>query len=420
MNKRPKKYSHKIKTIGFIGLGKLGLPVALALESRGINIVAYDIDQNVYRYVQEKKSPYKEPQVSGFLKKTKIETVNSTEEVVKKCELVFCAVQTPHDKRFEGDKPLKDEPVDFDYSYLKKAVKNIAKAANKLDHKTTLVVISTCLPGTYEREIKPLLSDKINYVYNPFFIAMGTVINDFLNPDFILVGNNSSDTAPLTNFYKTIIGREATFVTDITTAEGIKVLHNSYLTLKIAFANSYGEMAHKLGMNADDIYKAFTLATKKILSEKYLKAGVGTGGACHPRDNIALSHLAKKHNLSFNIFENLMTAREKHMEWLGSIAKNESKSSGLPLIILGKAFKPESNLQTGSPAILLANILKSKKVKFNHFEFDYPQKLPVAVYMLATQHKQYANLEFPKGSIIIDPFRYIKNRNGVKVISIGG
>ena len=197
-------------------------------------------------------------------------------------------------------------------------------------------------------------------------------------------------------------------------------MHNSYLTSKISFANIYGEMAHKLGMNADDIYKAFSIATNRILSAKYLKAGVGTGGGCHPRDNIALSFLAKKYKISFNIFENLMVAREKHMEWLGEIAYNESRTSGLPLIILGKAFKPESNIQTGSPAILLANILTEKGVEFSHFEFDYPLELQKAVYLIATQHTQYKEIKFPRGSIIIDPFRYINKTDGIKVISIGG
>jgi UDPglucose 6-dehydrogenase len=408
------------RDVGFIGLGKLGLPVALAIESKGKNIVAFDINPDINQYIKERKIPFQEQGVEKLLQTTKIEMVDSIEHVVKKCNLVFCAIQTPHDPRFEGDKPLKEEPVDFDYSYLKKAIKDIVEAANKLDEKTTLVVISTCLPGTYEKEIKPLLTPKINYVYNPFFIAMGTVIDDFLNPDFVLVGNNRNDITPLTNFYKMIFGADKAFVTDITTAEGIKVLYNSYLTLKIVFANTYGEMAHKLGMNADDIYKAFSLATNRILSPRYLKAGVGTGGGCHPRDNIALSYLAKKHKMSFNIFEHLMDAREKHMEWLAKLAKSESKSSKLPIVILGKAFKPESNLQTGSPAILLANILKGMGVRFSHWEFDHPKKLPVAVYILATQHAQYAEIEFPKGSIVIDPFRYISKKDGIRIVSIGG
>ena len=405
--------------VGFVGLGKLGLPVALAIESRGKNVVAYDINPKVKRCINERKISFQEQGAEKLLQNTRIEMVDSVDQVVKKCNLVFCAVQTPHDERFEGHKPLKDSPTDFDYSYLEKAIKDIVKAANNLNEMTTLVVISTCLPGTFERDIKPLLSPKVNYVYNPFFIAMGTVINDFLNPEFVLIGNNKGNITPLTNFYKMIHGQDKTFVTDITTAEGIKVLYNTYITSKIVFANIYGEMAHKLDMNADDIFNALSRATDRIISTRYLKAGVGDGGGCHPRDNIALSYLAKKYNISYNLFESLMEAREKHMAWLAKLALKESKSNRLPLIILGKAFKPESNLQTGSPAILLANILTEKGVEFSHFEFDYPIELQKAVYLIATQHAQYTQIKFPKGSVVIDPFRYINKSDEIKIIAIG-
>ncbi len=410
----------KKRHAGFIGLGKLGLPVALAMEARGNRIAGYDVNPKIRNYLQEKKVPFQEEQVQGLLGDTQLEILDSIEEVVQKTDLIFCTVQTPHDPRFEGDKPLSKKRTDFDYSYLKKAVKGIALAAKKLNKKITLVVISTCLPGTYKREIKPLLTPNINYIYNPYFIAMGTVINDFYNPEFILIGKDQGDVTPLTNFYKLTLGQQQVFITDITTAEGIKMLYNTFITSKIVFANTYGEMAHKLGMNADHIYQAFSLSTNRINSPKYLKPGVGDGGACHIRDNIAMSYLAEKTGLSFNIFEGFLAAREEHMEWLASLAKNESKSSGLPIVILGKAFKPETNIETGSSAILLANILKGKKVKFTHWGLDYPKRLPKAVYILASQHNEYLTLEFPNGSVIIDPHRYINKRDGIKIISIGG
>ena len=163
------------------------------------------------------------------------------------------------------------------------------------------------------------------------------------------------------------LGKQQVFVTDITTAEGIKVFYNTFITAKTVLGNIYGELSHKLGMNVDHIHQVLALAADRLMSPKYLKSGVGDGGGCHPRDNIALSYLAKQHNLSFDIFENLMIAREKHMEWLGDLLEQAMKESGLAAIILGKSFKPESNLKIGSPAILLANILKNKGIKFEHY-----------------------------------------------------
>lgn len=381
----------KIKKIGFIGLGKLGLPIAETIAKKGFNVLGYDIKET----------------------ETSLPQANSIKDLVKKSDLVFCAVQTPHDPLYEGDKPLPKTRADFDYSYLIKAVREVV-AANK---KVTLVVISTCLPGTYRRDIEPLLTNNINYLYNPFFIAMGTVIEDFLHPEFVLIGGKHPEI--LKDFYTKIHGSDKIFTTDITTAEGIKVFYNTFITTKTVLGNMYGEYAHKLGMNVDDIYEALSRATERLISPKYLKSGMSDGGGCHPRDNIALSYLANKVGLSFNYFDALMAAREKHNEWLADLFAGEIKKNQLPGIILGKSFKPETDLQTGSAAILMANILKGKNVAFNHYEFDFPRELPVAVYFIATQHGIYRYINFPSGSVIIDPFRYLHEQSGVRVIRIG-
>ena len=381
----------KIKKVGFIGLGKLGLPIAETIAKKGFNVLGYDIKET----------------------ETSLPQADSIKNLVKNSELVFCAVQTPHNPLYEGDKPLPKTRADFDYSYLIKAVKNVV-AVNK---KVTLVVISTCLPGTFKRDIEPLLTNKIEYLYNPFFIAMGTEVEDFLNPEFVLIGGKHPEI--LKEFYIKIHGSDKTFTTDVTTAEGIKVFYNTFITTKTVLGNMYGEYAHKIGMNVDDIYEALSRATDRIISPKYLKSGMSDGGGCHPRDNIALSFLADKIGLSFNYFDALMTAREKHNEWLASLFIEKIKTAELPGIILGKSFKPEAGLQTGSAAILLANMLKLKNIPFNHYEFDFPQELPVAVYFIATRHGIYRYIPFPAGSVIIDPFRYINKQKGVEIIGIG-
>lgn len=382
--------SKSIKTVGFIGLGKLGLPVAETIAKRGFNVIGYDI-----RKVE-----------------TELPITSSVKYLVEKSDILFCAVQTPHDPRFEGDKPLPRERADFDYSYLIKVINDVVS----LNKKINLVVISTCLPGTYKNTLKPLLGDKINYIYNPFFIAMGTVVEDFLNPEFVLIGGE--DIGIIKHFYSKFFGRDRTLITDITTAEGIKVFYNTFVTTKTVLGNMYGEYAHKLGMNVDDIYKALSSATDRLISPKYLKSGMADGGGCHPRDNIALSYLAEKAGLSYNYFDALMTAREKHTEWLADIFIEEIVKNKISGVILGKSFKPETDLQLGSAAILLANILKGKKIIFQHYEFDYP-KLSPAVYFIATQHSVYTTLNFPPGSVVIDPFRYISDQKDVKIIRIG-
>lgn len=204
----------------------------------------------------------------------------------------------------------------------------------------------------------------------------------------------------------------------MTTAEGIKVSYNTWITAKTVVANAWGELAHKTGMNFDDIKRAWDLSTKRLLSPKYTNAGVGDGGGCHPRDNIAMSWLADEVGMSHNLWEDLMAAREEHMAWLAREAADVAKKTGLPIVILGRSFKPETNIETGSPAILMANILQEETDRFvEHVEDEeHPMR---AVYVIGTQHERYKDYRFPAGSVVIDPFRFIEPQEGVHLVSIG-
>jgi len=144
---------------------------------------------------------------------------------------------------------------------------------------------------------------------------------------------------------------------------------------------------------------------------------------CHPRDNIALSWLSRKLNLSYDWFENIMLCREKQTEWLAELVKEKKEQLDLPVIILGKAFKEQTNLEVGSPAILLKNILREKDIDAQMYD-PYIDKSPPplqepAIYFIGTRHKEFGTYSFPKGSCILDPWRYIKDQPGVEIIRIG-
>lgn len=406
--------------VGFVGAGKLGLPVALAMENKGHEVSVYDVNPEVTNYLTELHGyPFQEEGIKPLIEANHINVVGSIGEIVADSDIIFVPIQTPHDPRFEGDKPLPKERADFNYDYLKAGIADIAKECGEQAVKRTVVVISTCLPGTYEREIKPLLNENISYVYNPYFIAMGTVIKDFLDPEFVLIGhdNNGEEARQLAEFYKTLHDKPH-LITDVTTAEAIKVSYNTYITAKTVLANAWGELAHKIGANADDIYRAWSMADDRLISSKYLQAGVADGGGCHPRDNIALSHIAQQLGLSHNIWEDLMQAREDHMDWLAREAIGLSKQSGLPLIILGKSFKPGTNIETGSAAVLLKNLIDKYGHPVDHFTGLI--RLEAAVYVIGVKEAGYQEYEFEPGSVVLDPFRYIPPRQGVKVVAIGG
>ena len=173
--------------IGFVGLGKLGLPVALAVESKGHEVVGYDISDKVKNIIEAKKLPYKEIWAQDYLDKSKIKFAN-IQSVVKHSEIIFVPIQTPHDPLYEGVTRIPKERVDFDYSYLISGMKRLSQEIESQGKDKVVIIISTVLPGTIRKKIKPLLGKHTKICYNPFFIAMGTTMKDFLYPEFILFG----------------------------------------------------------------------------------------------------------------------------------------------------------------------------------------------------------------------------------------
>jgi UDPglucose 6-dehydrogenase len=414
--------------IGFMGLGKLGLPVALAVESKGHEVYGYDISQKTIDNIKRKKIDYKEIWVDDHLPNSKLQIVN-IHELVKNCEIIFVPIQTPHDSKYEGITKIPKERADFDYSFLKSGIETLSKEIENQKKNTVVIIISTVLPGTIRKEIKPLLGNHTKLCYNPFFIAMGSTMRDFLNPEFVLFGIDDQYALELgKKFYRTITNVKL-FDTTIENAELIKVAYNTMISTKIAFVNNLMELCHKLpNTNIDDVTNALKLGNRRLISTAYLDGGMGDGGGCHPRDNIAMSYLSTKFNLSHNWFENIMLQREKQTEWLAEMIIEESKE--LPINILGKTFKSETNLTLGSPAILLKNILEEKNINcnqwdpyvdgnFEQYSDKYEWNKKPQLFFIATKHDYFIKFPFFKGSTILDPWRYIHSQKECKMILIG-
>jgi len=407
--------------VGFIGLGKLGLPCALSIDSKGHNVYGFDINKNVKDILVSKKLPYREEGAEELLINHGI-IWSSVEEVVKNSDIIFVPIQTPHLEKYEGVTRIPNERADFNYDWLKQGIEVLSNEIKRQGVDKIVIIISTVLPGTITREIKPLLNEHVKLCYNPFFIAMGTTIKDFTSPEFVLFGVDDVSAYEIAKeFYSTIHNRPV-YKCTIEEAEMIKVSYNTYITMKICLANTIMELSHKLNnINCDNVMKALSLATERLVSPKYLNGGMGDGGGCHPRDNIALSWLGEKVDLSFNWYDNLMDCREKQTEWLANLII-ENKND-LPVIILGKTFKKETNLIVGSPSILLKNILDEKNITTTMYDpwidNEQPPIAQKAVYFIGTNHDVFLTYQFPKGSIVIDPWRYLTEQEDVKLIKIG-
>lgn len=410
--------------IGFIGLGKLGLPVAMAISSKGYDVSGYDINPKVEDYINDKKIPYQEVKMDELFRDFTVK-FSDFRSVVKNSDILFVPVQTPHDKLYEGITRIPETRVDFNYDALISALTDISNVVEEFEEDKIVVIISTVLPGTIEKYIKPILSNRIKLCYNPFFIAMGTTINDFLDPEFVLLGVDDKFAAEkVISFYSTIHNKKV-FKTSVKNAELVKVAYNTFIGMKIVYANTLMEICYKTGCDVDQIIDAISLSDQRLISGKYLRGGMGDGGGCHPRDNIAMSWLSRELNLSHDFFNDLMLAREDQTEWLADLCLKH----GRKIYILGKSFKPETNITTGSPSVLLYNILKEKtelvEIMDPHidgndiFEREFNLIDGENVFFIGTQHDLFKSIKFPKNSIVIDPFRYMPDMEDSDLIKIG-
>jgi nucleotide sugar dehydrogenase len=277
--------------VGYVGCGKLAFPIALAVENKGYEVLVHDPSPLVNEILGSKKYPHKEAGVDELLQYTNIKNVDLN-TLCGWADIIFVAVQTPHNPKYEGITRLSQDRVDFDYSYLEQAVSQVSKAIQETrdsDSYPSVVVISTVLPGTMRNRIIPILPKGIDFTYSPAFPAMGTVIKDFLHPEFVLLGSDVELTEghPVIDFYEGLFydSTPPFLQMPIESAEMAKVAYNTFISTKIATINALMELCHKIpNCNIDDISLVLENATKRISASAYLRGGCGDSGPCFTGD----------------------------------------------------------------------------------------------------------------------------------------
>lgn len=401
--------------IGFIGIGKLGMPCAEAIAAKGHDVTGYDVA----------------PRESDLVK-----VMSSVEDCVKDRDIVFIAVPTPHDPAYDGRSPTAHlPPKDFSYEIVKSC---LAEADKFMTGQQLLVLISTVLPGTTRKEFRPLVKNS-RFVYNPYLIAMGSVAWDMVNPEMVMIGtedgNLSGDAKELIDFYKTIMENNPRYeVGTWDECECIKVFYNTFISAKIGLVNMIQDVAVRQGnIDVDVVTNALANSTMRIMGPQYMKAGMGDGGACHPRDNIALRYMADNLNLGYDLFDAIMNAREIQAKNIAELLASESEKSGLPVYIHGKAYKPDVAYCDGSYSMLIAHYLEHDyNVTPRYIDpmtGDTVDEAVKGVILLAhnkTVTYQYRGFndaqnlycDILPGSIVVDPWRTYTNKD-VKVIHYG-
>jgi len=360
-------------SIGFIGVGKLGQACA-EMVAEVHDVVGFDVFP-------------KEPE--------NFKMVERLRDAVEGQDIVFVAVQTPHDPLYDGSAPTSHLPnKDFDYSIVKKVLSEVNEVANK---DQLVVLISTVLPGTVRKQLIPLIPNA-RFIYNPYLIAMGTVKWDMVNPEMVMIGtedgSETGDAKELIDFYKTIMQNTPRYVVGTwDECECIKVFYNTFISAKVSLVNMIQDVAEMQGnINAEVVCDALAQSDRRIMGPGYMKPGMGDGGACHPRDNIALRYMADQLDLGYDLFDSVMRSREVQAE---NMAKRlvglsrETAGAQLPIIIVGKAYKPLVPYDAGSSSKLVGHYVEELGGELYYYDEetnDIPPKEVLgapAVYLLA-------------------------------------
>lgn len=291
-----------MEKIGIIGLGRLGLCFALNLERAGFEIIGVDKDPELVKHIQDKTLTSMEPEVETLLKKSANIITSTNISVLNNIEHIFCFVATP-----------SHQNGSFDHSQVLESIESIKSISNGKSIK--FIICCTTMPGFCEQLQKDVAPYNITVVYNPEFIAQGSIIRDQLYPDQILIGSNSEDTtAFLINLYKKMVKSNPTYLTvSPTEAEISKLATNCFLTLKIAFANALGDACKTWNVSPHNVLNA--IGSDSRIGNKYLQYGYGFGGPCFPRDNKALIHATEQIGIDFLYSKTTITANNNHFEF---------------------------------------------------------------------------------------------------------
>ena len=388
-----------MSNITFLGVGKLGKDCAEVFASKGHTVTGYDINKFESDVIEQK---------------------DTMREAIEGAEIIFVALPTPHHEDYDGRYPTSHlEPKDFDYTILK----NVVSEANQYCTKEQLmVIISTTMPGTIREQIAPLATN-VRLVYNPYLIALGTIRGDVVNPEMVMVGTESgdidNDAHELIGFYNSVMENNPRIeVFTWEECELTKIFYNTFISAKVVLVNLVQDLANKVGnSNVDTITSALAKCDSVIMGPKYMKAGMGDGGPCHPRDMITVRWIAEKYNLGYDLFGSIMTAREKQALLMAEFIK--SNSFNMPACIVGTSYKKGVPFEFGSSSIMVGHFLKELGCEVEYYDPEMTSELDNnvdRVYLLA--HGVDYGINFTDRSIVIDPWRTYKSEN-VNIIHYG-
>jgi UDPglucose 6-dehydrogenase len=346
-------------TYSIVGLGKLGASMAAAIASRGFRVVGVDVNRDAVQALNAGRAPAQETGLDELIaaNRDRLRATDSHREAILDSDVTFVIVPTP-----------SDESGAFSLQYAAWAFGEIGAALAEKKGYHLVVLTSTVLPGSTRHGLLPVLERRsgkrggadFGLCYSPEFIALGSVVRDFLNPDFTLVGEfDERSGRTLEAAYAAILpGRPPCQRMSLENAELTKISLNSYVTTKIAFANMLADLCERMpGGDVDVVSNALGLDGR--IGRKYLTGALGYGGPCFPRDNLALGFLARALGTRADLAE---TTDRVNRSLAGTVLDRigVSIAYGTTVAVLGLAYKPSSHVIEESQGILLARALSRK------------------------------------------------------------
>lgn len=359
--------TEEVQTLTVVGLGKLGSPMVACLASKQFDVIGVDVDEQKVAAVAAGRAPVFEPQLDELLaaNRARISATTDLRAAVLRSDMTFIVVATP-----------SDDAGGFSLKWVLPACETIGSALAEKDAFHTVVLTSTVMPGSTDAEVVPALeraSGKrcgvdFGVCYSPEFIALGSVINDFLHPDFLLVGESDERAgAILEDVYSRAVENNAPVARmSFVNAELAKLSVNTFVTTKIAYANMLARICERLpNADVDVVTNAIGLDTR--IGRKYLRGGISYGGPCFPRDNVALATLARGLGAPAFVAEATDSANRDGIERLADLA-TERLPEGGTVAVLGLSYKPNTDVVEEAPGMLLVRTLSARGVDVVAFD----------------------------------------------------
>lgn len=393
--------------IGVIGAGYVGLVTGACFANLGHTVICVDNDPKKLKALRAGNIPFYEPglyeMVSDNVAAHRLSFASSIASIANHCEMLFICVHTP---------PCPDGGADL--SFVEKVAKEIAKHLRKycliVDKSTVPVETGEWVFKTIQKNIRKGVS--FDVASNPEFLREGSAIHDFTAPDRIVIGVSSARAEKLfRQLYATM--KAPMIVTDIKSAELIKHAANSFLATKISFANALARVCDAVGADVEKVTLGMGLDPR--IGHQFLRAGIGFGGSCFPKDVSAFLYISRKLGVRFDLLNEVLRINEAQpLYFVQRIQKRLGSLKGKTLCVFGLAFKSDTDDMRCAPSLSVIPALQKAGARIRAHD---PQAIPKAkellkgvefetdpyaaakgahAVLLLTEWKEFLNLDWKK------------------------